>query len=91
MKRAIAALTLLLALSVGASNASARSANRWPADQERAFLVNCNATSGGHISACRCALRWLERRYTYQQIATVYLHDQVRFRRILIRAIVACR
>jgi hypothetical protein len=90
MRRSLAALVVFLALSVGSSVATARSENRWPAVQEHAFLVNCYATSGGKVAACRCELRWLERRYTYRQIATIFLHDQPRMRRIIIRAARAC-
>jgi hypothetical protein len=64
--------------------------NRWPAIQERAFLVNCNATSGGKIAACRCELQWLERRYTYAQVATMYLHNRNRMVAIILRASAAC-
>ena len=90
-KPAIAAVILLLAFSIGSSTATARSANRWPAAFERSFLVNCNATSGGLVAACRCELRWLERRYTYRQITTIYLRDQARVIRILRRAALACK
>lgn len=91
MRRAIAILVLLSALSVGGSNAAAQSENRWPTVFEQSFLVSCNATSGGRTADCRCELRWLERRYTYGQINTIYLHDLPRARRILTRAALACR
>ncbi len=91
MRRAIAILVLLSALSVGGSNAAAQSENRWPAVFEESFLVNCKAASGGLVAGCRCELRWLEKRYTYRQITTIFLRDQPRARRILTRAALACR
>ncbi len=91
MRRSIAILVLLSALSVGGSNAAARSENRWPAAFEESFLVSCKATSGGLVASCRCELRWLEQRYTYGQITNIYLRDKPRARRILTRAALACR
>ena len=91
VNRLLVILSLLVTLGVGCPVAGAQSRNRWPATEERAFLVNCQATSGGKVAACKCALSWLERRYKYGQIASIYLHDQARLRRILLRAVAACR
>jgi hypothetical protein len=91
MRRAIAILILLSALSVGGSNAAAQSENRWPAVFEQSFLVSCKVTSGGLVASCRCELRWLEKRYTYGQLNNIYLRDKPRARRILTRAALACR
>jgi hypothetical protein len=90
MKRSLAFL-LLLALTVGASAATARTANKWPAAAEHAFLVNCYRTSGGRVAACKCELHWLERRYTLKQISSIFLHDPVRSQRIILKAALACR
>jgi hypothetical protein len=67
------------------------SVTHWPAVEEKSFLVNCNATSGGQLPRCRCELLWLERRFTYGKIATIYLHDQTRLRAILLRGLAACQ
>lgn len=91
MTRPLIVAVLFVALGVAVSTADAQSRNRWPAVEEQSFLVNCEATSGGKVANCKCALNWLERRYTYRQIATLYLHDQPRLRPILLRAVAACR
>ena len=87
VSRVLVVAVFLVALSVAAPAAGAQSRNRWPAVQEQSFLVNCEATSGGKTTECKCALTWLERRYTYRQIASLYLHDQPRLRPILLRAV----
>ena len=90
MRHALAVMTVLAALAVASSAGAALRQSRWPASFERAFLVNCTATSNGMTSACQCELRALERRYTYRQLATIYLHDQVRLRAILLRTARTC-
>ena len=91
MKRSAAALVVVLALGIATPAATARTANRWPRLQERAFLASCKITSHGRVAVCRCALTWLERRYTYRQIAAIFLHDKTRMARIVVRAVLACR
>jgi hypothetical protein len=86
MRYVLAAGVVCLAL-VAASSAGARS---YPPPFEHAFMSSCTATSGGKTSACRCALRWIERRYTYQKIVSVYMHDQARMRKIMLSAARAC-
>lgn len=73
-----------------ASGAGARSSHDYPASFERAFMASCNASSGGMTSMCRCALRWIELRYTYRQIAWIYVHDKARMRKIMTNAAYAC-
>lgn len=92
MRHRIAGLVVLVVLVVcsAASAATGQAANRWPANQERSFLVNCNVTSGGQAAMCRCELRWLERRYTYPQIAAIYLHNRTRMVAIILRASADC-
>ena len=51
VNRLLVILSLLVALGVGCPAAGAQSRNRWPATEERAFLVNCQATSGGKVAA----------------------------------------
>ncbi len=91
MKQALAPLVVFLALSLGASAATARTENRWPAAAEQSFLANCYRTSHGNVAGCKCELHWLERRYTIDQIAKVFLHDPVRTRKIVVQAALACR
>jgi hypothetical protein len=90
MRRAIAILVLVLALSVGGSNAAAQGENRWPTVFEQSFLASCKAASGGLVAVCRCELRWLEKRYTYGQLNNIYLRDKRQVRRIFTRAALAC-
>jgi hypothetical protein len=89
MKRLLALLVVLLALA-GASAATARPENRWPAAAEHAFLVNCYRTSGGNVAGCKCELHWLENHYTVNQISAIFLHDPVRTRKIILKAALAC-
>ena len=89
--RILAAFAAVLTLALSAGAASARNESRYPASFEQAFLRSCNATSGGRTAACRCELRWLERRYTYRQIVSIFLHDKARLLRIITRAATACR
>jgi hypothetical protein len=91
VKLFLAALVVLVALTAGSSTATARSEYRYPAAFERNFLANCNRTSHGQLAACRCALRWIERRYAYNEIVSYYLYDQPRMLRIVRRAALACR
>jgi hypothetical protein len=83
-------LAVVLAVSAGASAGTTRTANRWPAAYEQSFLTSCSATSKGRIAACRCALHWLEQRYTYRQITNIYLHYPTRFRKIIVQSVLAC-
>ena len=89
LRPSIAILVLLLALSVGGSNAAAQSESRWPTVFEQSFLDSCKK-SGFPVATCRCELRWLEKRYTYGQLTNMYQRDKPRFRRILTRAVLAC-
>ncbi len=91
MKRLPAILVVLVALGLGASAATARTENKWPAAAEHAFLVNCYRTSGGNIAGCKCELHWLERRYTIGQISSIFLHDPVRTEKIITKSALACR
>jgi hypothetical protein len=91
MRPLLAALVLAVALAFGSSASTARGASGWPASFERSFLASCNATSGGRLAACRCELRWLERRYTYRQISTIFLRDRGRLLKVVTRAALACR
>jgi hypothetical protein len=86
----VVVLVTLAFLTLG-SPALAKPSARWPAQLERSFLVNCYATSNGKRAACRCSLAWLEKHYTYRQIATISLHDRRQFLRILAQAVIACR
>ena len=90
MRQALVLATVLLALLAGSSTAGARSAYDYPSSFERAFMSSCNASSGGMTSMCRCALRWIERRYTYRQISWIYVHDTARMRKIMVSAAYAC-
>jgi hypothetical protein len=90
IRRAVAGAIVLIALGVGSTSAAAGAANRYPPAFERAFIASCNATSGGMAGMCRCALRWIERHYTYRQVVAIYLHDQPRMRKIMLRAVLAC-
>jgi len=89
MRQALVLGTVVLALFT-ASSAGAQSSYDYPASFERAFMASCNASSGGMTSMCRCALRWIERRYTYRQIAWIFLHDKARMRKIMTSAAYAC-
>jgi hypothetical protein len=89
MRQALVLGTVVLALIV-APSASARSTYDYPSSFERAFMSSCNASSGGMTSMCRCALRWIERRYTYRQIAWIFVHDKARMRKIMVNAAYAC-
>ena len=91
MKYALTAFVLFLAFGLGSSVASARAENHWPAAAEHSFLVNCYRTSGGNVAGCKCELRWLERRFTINQITSIFLHDPMRTRRIIVKAALACR
>lgn len=91
MKRSLAAVVVLLGLTLGSSAATARPENRWPPAAERAFLTNCYRTSGGDVAGCKCELHWLERRFTTKQIASIFLHDPVRARKIIVKSALACR
>jgi len=86
----VVVLVTVVFLTVG-SAAFAKPSGRWPAQIERSFLVNCYATSNGKRAGCQCSLRWLERHYSYRQIATITLRDRQRFVRIIARAVLACR
>jgi hypothetical protein len=90
-RRSAAGLGLVIALAAACADASAASTYRYPPAFERSFLASCNASSGGMTTMCRCALRWIERRYTYRQFVSMYLHDATRMRRIMVRAAYACR
>ena len=90
MRRLSAFFVAFLALGLGASSATARTENKWPAPAEHSFLVNCYRTSGGNVAGCKCELHWLERRYTINQISTIFLHDPVRARKIILKSALAC-
>ena len=90
LRRTIAIAAVLAALAVGAVGATAAPAYQYPAAFERSFLSSCNAASHGLSAKCLCALRWIERRYTYRQIVTIYLHDPSRMRSIMVSAVRAC-
>jgi hypothetical protein len=91
MRLLLAALVLAAALAVGSSTSPAQGANGWPASFEHSFLASFRVTSGGQLAACRCELRWLEQRYTYRQISTIFLRDRARLMKIVTRAALACR
>lgn len=93
MRRTLPLILVFFALSLGAFTAPAGTATSspWPAVQERAFLANCKITSHGNVTGCRCELHWLEARYSFRQISTIYLHDKRRMIRIMLRAAAACR
>ena len=89
MRQALVLGTIVLALIV-APSASARGTYDYPSSFERAFMASCNASSGGKTSMCRCALRWIERRYTYRKLSWIYIHDKARMRKIMTNAAYAC-
>jgi hypothetical protein len=91
VKRPLAFIAVLLTLTVSASTAAAQAENKWPAAAEHSFLVNCYRTSGGKVAGCKCELRWLERRYTIDQISHIFLTDPVRTRKIILKSTLACR
>lgn len=91
MKRAIAALVILVALGLGAAGANARPAYRYPASFERSFIASCRTTSNGRVAACRCALQWIERRYSYARLVTIARTDPRRMVRIVLASVRACR
>lgn len=41
-------------------------------------------------SMCHCALRWIEKRYTYRKLSWIYVHDKARMRKIMVSAAYAC-
>lgn len=41
--------------------------NDYPAKSERAFLSNCEKTSGGKTSFCKCALDKVEEKFSYDE------------------------
>jgi hypothetical protein len=86
---AIGVISVTTALA-GAGSSAARGTERYPAFFERTFMQGCSATSGGRATMCRCALRWLERHYSYTALLTIYRHDRARFNTIAVRAIRAC-
>jgi hypothetical protein len=89
MRYTLTAAALFTSLAAASAQATVL-VTRWPASFERAFLVNCNATSHGQIARCRCELQSLERHYTYRSLASIYLHDQARLRAILLRTARGC-
>jgi hypothetical protein len=90
MRPAAITLALALAFLTVAPVSSAHGDKRWPAASEHSFLVNCDATSHGKVAACRCELRWLERRYSVNQIARLLLDDAGKLRVVLLRAARTC-
>ena len=91
LRRTVATAAILSALALGAVGATAAPAYQYPAAFERSFLASCNAASHGLNAKCLCALRWIERRYTYRQIVTIFLHDPARMRSIMVSAVRTCR
>jgi hypothetical protein len=89
VRQALVLGSVVLAL-LAASSASAQTASDYPPSFERAFMSSCNASSGGMTSMCRCALRWIERRYTYRKLAWIYAHDKARMRKIMVSSASAC-
>jgi hypothetical protein len=89
--RALTILSLAVALAVGASAAAAAPAAPYPAAFERAFIASCTQGRSDLRSMCRCALTWLERRYTYRRLVSIYRNEPVKFRRIALAAVMACR
>jgi hypothetical protein len=87
----LATVTAVLAVGAGSTSAAAAPAYDYPAAFERAFLSSCNAASGGMSGPCRCALRWIERHYSYKQFVSIYLNSPQRMRKIMLRAVNACR
>ena len=91
MRIRVVSIALFFALSAcSAASATRNAATRWPAQGEHSFIVSCTATSGGATAACRCELQWLERRYTYSRIISIYLKDQMRMRAAILRGAAAC-
>lgn len=90
LRHLLASAAILIAFGVASTGATAQAANRYPAVFEQAFLRSCSATSGGKTAMCRCALRWIERRYPYRRIIAIYLHDTARMRRVMFSAVFAC-
>ena len=86
----LAAATAVLA-GAASTSAAAAPAYVYPAAFERAFMSSCSQTSGGMTAKCRCVLRWIERRYSYRQFVSIYLHDPARMRQIMQRGVSACR
>ena len=41
--------------------------NDYPAHAERAFLANCDRTSGGKTDVCKCALDKIEEKLSYDE------------------------
>ena len=91
MRSRVVAAAILLALGTCSAAAATRDASpRWPRNAERSFITSCDATSGGAVAFCRCELQWIERRYSYTQITSIYLHNTTRLRATLLRAAAAC-
>lgn len=87
---AAALAATVISLGVTAATAGARSAGTYPPQFEHQFMRGCGATSGGRVALCRCALRWLERRYSYAALISLYRLHPVRYRRVAVRAVLAC-
>ena len=90
VRRFLAGAAVLLAVGAGSSAATAAPGYTYPPAFERAFLSSCKATSGGMSAPCRCALRWIERHYSYKQFVTIYLNNPKRTRTIMLQAVRAC-
>jgi hypothetical protein len=90
--RALAVLAVAVALlALAGTRASAHPAAAYPPAFERAFMASCMQGRVELRSMCRCALTWLERRYTYRRLVSIYRNEPARFRRIALAAVMACR
>jgi hypothetical protein len=89
MKKAILIALALFALAAPAAEASSTKLNKYPLSFRRAFIVSCMSNGGGG-SYCICAMRWIQRRYTYAQFARIYRTQPVRLATIVQKAGYTC-
>jgi hypothetical protein len=85
MKRLLIIVSLAAALVAPTAEAKR---NRWPVSEERDFVVQCMSHGAGRY--CNCTLVWLQNRYTYRQIVSIFTTQPTRFAQIVDRAVHAC-
>jgi len=91
MPRRFVVLALTVCVLAAAGSATAASATRWPAPEEKAYMSNCKRTSHGMTAICLCTLRALERKYTERQISALFLKKPAQFTTIMRRTVLSCR
>jgi hypothetical protein len=71
--------TFVAALALAFTAAAHATANyKWSHAQEAAVLQGCISNGRGNSNLfCVCTLRWLERRYSWSRLATIYLRRPV--------------